>query len=293
MPIPKIPELDYVNRYQKDFEFQIVTNRDVLVKGLKGYPEPFRPHRIRFYVIVFTMQGEGSHFIDFKKYKYQRGTIFFISKEQVHAFEENFNRQARFMFFTEAFYQKILIGLNLSQRLSLFNYYLYEPLIHLDGVEYHIFNRLVEHIWNEYFSKNDFATEELIISALRTFLLFSERKRRKIIDNKIHSPYEKDFFDFQKLLEDQILKTRKVADFAAQMNISTKKLNRITQEVASMPAKNYIHQLFLLEIKRLLMNTDLSVKEIGFNCNFEETTNFVRYFKTHAGITPSKFRKEY
>lgn len=292
MPIPKIPELNYVNRFQKDFGFQIVTNRDVLVKGLEGYPEPFRPHRIRFYAIVFTMQGEGSHFIDFKKYQYNRGTVFFISKEQVHAFEANFDRKARFMFFTEEFYQKILIGLNLQQRLSLFNYHLYEPLINLDGLEYPIFKQLVENIWNEYHSPDDFATEELIVSALRIFLLFSERKRKKK-DNVVQSPYRKQFVQFQNMAQSQILKTRKVADYATQLNVSTKTLNRITQELMSRSAKTYLHDVFVLELKRLLMNTDLSIKEIGFASGFEETTNFVRYFKNQVGITPAKFRKEY
>lgn len=292
MPSQKIPELNYVNRFQKDFDFQIVTNRDVLVKGLAGYPKPFRPHRIRFYAIVFTMLGEGSHFIDFKKYPYQRGTVFFISKEQVHAFEKNLGRQARFMFFTEEFYQKILVGLNLTQQLSLFNYHLYEPLINLDGLEYPIFRQLIESIWNEYHSSNDFATEELIVSALRIFLLFSERKRKKM-DNIVQSPYRQQFVKFQNLAQSQILKSRKVADYATQMNVSTKTLNRITQELMNRPAKTYLHDVFVLELKRLLMNTDLSIKEIGFASGFEETTNFVRYFKNQVGTTPAKFRKDF
>ena len=77
------------------------------------------------------------------------------------------------------------------------------------------------------------------------------------------------------------------------MNMSSKKLNRITQELMNKPVKTYINDSLILEIKRLLMNTSLSIKEISYKTGFEDPTNFVKYFKKYAELTPIDFRRNY
>jgi AraC family transcriptional activator of pobA len=41
------------------------------------------------------------------------------------------------------------------------------------------------------------------------------------------------------------------------------------------------------------MNTSLSIKEISYKTGFEDPTNFVKYFKKYAELTPIDFRKRY
>jgi AraC-like DNA-binding protein len=48
----------------------------------------------------------------------------------------------------------------------------------------------------------------------------------------------------------------------------------------------------LLEAKNLLISTDKTIAEIGFELGFNEKTYFTRVFKKKAGMTPSDFRKE-
>ena len=75
--------------------------------------------------------------------------------------------------------------------------------------------------------------------------------------------------------------------------MSSKKLNRITQELMGKPVKTYMYDSLILEIKRLLMNTSLSIKEISYKIGFEDPTNFVKYFKKYTELTPIDFRKKY
>jgi AraC-like DNA-binding protein len=42
----------------------------------------------------------------------------------------------------------------------------------------------------------------------------------------------------------------------------------------------------------LLRNTGLSIREIGFECGFENQTHFSRVFKEKLGISPSQFRAD-
>jgi AraC family transcriptional regulator, transcriptional activator of pobA len=54
--------------------------------------------------------------------------------------------------------------------------------------------------------------------------------------------------------------------------------------------KVIISERVLLEIKRLLVHTNQSIKEIGFDLGFNEPTNFIKYFRQQTGQTPSEFR---
>ena len=49
----------------------------------------------------------------------------------------------------------------------------------------------------------------------------------------------------------------------------------------------------MLEAKRLLCHTNISIKEIGYAIGFDEPTNFIKYFRKHTGKTPIDFRGSY
>ena len=286
-----IPISNFAERQRKDFEFEIITNKQLLLHDLPKDYNPFRPHRLHYYAILFIREGEGKHFVDFKQYDYQSGTIIFIAKGQVHAFEANINRRATFLLFTQSFLEKSSLGSNLMQQLSLYNYNINHPILNLEKENFEVFSTLVNQIETEYHAPDDYATEEIIQSALKMFLLLADRIRKINISQNHNLAYRKEFLQFQNLLNEHLFETRRVQFYANEMQISTKKLNMITQEMVHLPAKNYINEQLILEIKRFLMNTGLSVKEIAYESGFEEPTNFVKFFKKYAGMTPVAFRK--
>lgn len=77
------------------------------------------------------------------------------------------------------------------------------------------------------------------------------------------------------------------------MNVSEKRLNQATTKTMGKSPKTIIDERVLLEAKRLLIHTTLSVKEIGYNLGFEEPTNFIKYFRKHTQKTPIVFRERY
>ncbi len=179
------------------------------------------------------------------------------------------------------------------QRLSLYNYHLYPPTIQLREAQMRIFTELVVNLKKEYDAPDDAFTEELLQSALKMFLIMAERiRQRKRKDQKM-SKSQRNFLEFQQLLQQHLPFERKVKFYADAMSVSTKKLNRLTQEIMQQAAKNYINEMAVIEMKRLLMNTSLSIKEIAFKTGFEEPTNFVKYFKKISGLTPIAFRNQY
>lgn len=287
-----IPSVKFPNHQRKNFGFEIVSNKEMLVHYAPKDHNPFCPHRLRFYAILFIINGEGEHFIDFKKYQYKRGSMIFISKEQVHAFQANYEREAQFMLFTEEFLEKSSVGSNLMQQLSLYNYHLYPPILQVeDEYQIEVFTNLTRQIRAEFDAPDDVFTEEIIASALKIFLCLAERIRKTKFSNQSPLPYREEFLVLQKLLQKYLFENRKVNFYAQQMAISSKKLNTITQEILDKPAKTYINEQLILEIKRFLMNTALTTKEIAYQTGFEEPTNFVKFFKKYTSQTPLEFRK--
>ena len=288
-----IPNVSFSNRHNKAFEFQIVSNWEMLDEHFSTGYDPYRPHRIHYYAVLFIIKGKGKHFVDFKSYDYQKGSLIFISKEQVQAFQNNQNRDAYFLLFTENFIERGSLNSNLMQELSLYSYHLYPPVIHLEKEEIASFAELVMEIKEEYDAPDDILTEEIIQSSLKILLCRAERIRKKNQQIVAPSKYQNEFLLFQKYLNQYLFTSRKVQFYAQKMAMSTKKLNRITHELMNKSAKAYIHDFLILEIKRLLMNTSLSIKEISFQTGFEDPTNFVKYFKKHTQFTPIEFRKKY
>jgi len=141
-----IQEITFTNLHEKNFEFSVVTNKEVLRDNIPDNINPFQPSRLHYYAILFILEGEGQHFIDFQTYQYKRGSIIFVAKGQVHAFERNVNRRAIFFGFTEAFLEKNSLGSNLIQQINLYNYHLYPSLLQLEIAEIDFFEIIVNRI---------------------------------------------------------------------------------------------------------------------------------------------------
>jgi AraC-like DNA-binding protein len=66
----------------------------------------------------------------------------------------------------------------------------------------------------------------------------------------------------------------------------------ICDENLSVSATQLIQQRVLLEAKRLLQSTDLSIKEIAFELGFIDHAYFSNFFKNQTKATPTEFREK-
>ena len=75
------------------------------------------------------------------------------------------------------------------------------------------------------------------------------------------------------------------------MSVSYKHLNTIRKEISGFTAKQFIDNHVILEAKRYLATTDISIKELTYDMGFDEPTNFVKFFSKHTQMTPAVFKK--
>ena len=95
---------------------------------------------------------------------------------------------------------------------------------------------------------------------------------------------------FKSLVEDNFQKCHLVKDYAALLDTTPARLNKQVKALTNANASDFIYDRIVLEIKRLLMHTDLTNKEIAYQLHFEDPSYFNRFFRKYAGMTPSDFR---
>ncbi|MGC5701505.1 helix-turn-helix domain-containing protein [Pseudomonas sp. NFXW11] len=100
------------------------------------------------------------------------------------------------------------------------------------------------------------------------------------------------FNGFMQLVEAHYREHVKVEDLAQRLGISVSHLNGTCRELAGQPALQIMHQRQLLEAKRLLTYTGMTIYEISADLGFSDPTNFTRLFRRREGISPKAFRDQ-
>ncbi|MGN8346050.1 helix-turn-helix domain-containing protein [Pseudomonas sp. SMV71] len=95
---------------------------------------------------------------------------------------------------------------------------------------------------------------------------------------------------FIQLVEETYRQHVKVEDLAHRLGISVSHLNGTCRELAGQPALQIMHERQLLEAKRMLTYTGLTIYEISEMLGFSDPTNFTRLFRRRVGISPKAFR---
>lgn len=248
-------------------------------------------HRVHFYIIIFFNSGKGNHSIDFTDYKCKQGTLLTVRKDQIHKFSFSDNLKGHLLLFTDDFLVSYLEELESQKTMLLFNELLGTPKIQLKKSEFENINESINRIEEEYLKIADNHSLGIIRSELHILIskLFRIKGHKDQFD--IKKKYLKEFLEFQKLLEKKVNTTNKVKDYAQMLGLSSKTLNTITKSIVNKTAKEFVDETCIKQIKRLLLNSQLSVKEIAYQTGFEETTNFFKYFKRQTSKTPEQFRE--
>ena len=141
---------------------------------------------------------------------------------------------------------------------------------------------------------NDNSKHIVLKNYLHNFLILAEREKQKQGITEIKKGADLDFtLLFRDLLETNFTKLKSVKDYASKIFISEKRLGQATTKILGKLPKEMINERVLLEAKRLLVHSNLSIKEIGQELGFDDPAYFVRYFKKNTETTPVEFREKY
>lgn len=271
-------------------EFEIVALRDVI----KNFEETITiPHRTGFYHVFWFQQGGPSHLVDFNPLQIEDNSLLFLNKDIVQRFDPKAKYKGKVIIFTDNFFCKSEIDTKYLKSNILFDDLYPISLVKIpeESNTIELLFQQVETEVNE--SKDDFQSD-ILRNILKNIFLFSEREKRKQESRTKKQDAKLELLiDFKNILEKQYKTQKLVSNYAAQLHITEKKLNQATSKTLGKTVKQMIDARVNLEAKRLLAHTSESVKAIGFDLGFEESTNFIKYFKKHNNATPIEFRAQF
>jgi AraC family transcriptional regulator, transcriptional activator of pobA len=282
LPVVRIANYDYGSLIKSlDFHFAPLEK----LKSTLPYP-----HRHDFYHIVWVVNGRGHHIIDSVRYEVKPNTLFFMAPGQIHDFVLSDDATGFTINFSPEFFA---LKLHSRQALTDIPIYDFEKLtnaLYIDEERAHGLHVILDAIVEEYLTEQS-GYEEVIWSYLRIFLLKVSRiassdsvvdlsSRTQLLSRRFKSALEKNFSAINQ-----------TADYASLLKVTERALNEATRQAFGYTAAQLIRERVMLEAKRLLLHSEISVAEIADRLGFEDPAYFSRCFKKHTSRSPIDFRQ--
>jgi AraC family transcriptional activator of pobA len=273
-----------VDMFGKDFftDIKILTISDINANGINGVL------RGKWNTFLYINSGKSVLQIDFDEFSAVGNKIFFIEKYKIWNWIKTEGLKGIMVQFTDSFYNYIYTG---NPKLKSDQTLIGEipPFTMVTQANRAEWNSLFEVLEREYGkSKNN--SKEILCLILKVLILLY-RRSAQTRSRSFESRQKKQLvLEFRKLVNSRYETLRSARDYAHVLNITPNYLNALSQEFFLKSVSEIITERMILEAKRLLMHSRLSVSEIGYKLGFKDNSYFGRYFKKAAGVTPKAFR---
>jgi AraC family transcriptional regulator, transcriptional activator of pobA len=252
------------------------------------------PHRHHdFYEVLFLTNGSGTHTIDAQDYEIKPYSLFFLSPGQIHDLQLSSDVEGYIFLFSSAFYH-----FNKTDPFKLFElpffYHLgaENPPIYLENPKnidsiIDLFQKSIAE------SQLNLPESEEVIRALLDLLLIyckrifpAQNKEENNIKGKILAKR------FKQIIEQHCKENLSIKQYAELLKVTPNHLSETVKAVTGRTSTDLINDRMLLEIKRMLSHSDLTISEIAYQLKFSDQSYFSKYFKKLVGIVPNEFRKK-
>mgnify|MGYP002560152514 CR=1 FL=1 len=167
-----------------------------------------------------------------------------------------------------------------------------EPCVHLDKCQ--LEDMLKIHSIITRHNGNDELSRQIQDTLIRSILLLTVSSFGKTgqTAGKARSRQETMTVNFFSLLIGSGGKERKVSHYADKLCISPKHLTTVVKQVTGHSAQSWINEVAVIEARRHLKTTDMTIRQISDKMHFQSSSSFVRFFRKHTGTTPLKYREK-
>lgn len=246
-------------------------------------------HRDDNYLFILVEHGTGSLLIDFAEVTLSPKTLCCIRPGQIHH---------RVLIPTAAQVWVLAIAPNLvppDYRAVFDNPLAHPPPIPLDDKTY-LSCRTVVQLLSTHGADEPQAAFHLPVSRslLETFLGLAARSvDAGNLTSVVASRPVQLAQAFRQLLTERVQTEKRPVAYAGYLNISETYLNEVVKSVTGFTVTYWVQHEVLLQAKRLLVHTELTVKEIAQQLGYDDPPYFSRLFKKATRTTPLAFREDY
>jgi AraC-like DNA-binding protein len=256
-------------------------NKLLIIEPL-DYPNPYdfhHPHRHDYFEIIMVKSGSGKQCIDFAPHPISGGQVFAVYPGQIHLLQRETANGLLIQFRKDIF--------EFLHPLKHYHLYFTHPAFTPDPETFAHIYELAQNI------QALLETEELSALSIHKaygylqiiLITLAELSCEKTVMHEDHI-----LGQFLSHLTRNIKTTKKVAEYCALIGCSPDRLNTACRSALGKTPLELIHEELILEIRRLLVLSQLSLKEIAFELNFDSPANFSNFIKAQTGMTPSELQ---
>jgi AraC-like DNA-binding protein len=249
------------------------------------------PHRHDFFQFLWLDEGRGTLQCDLVTYDFSGPTLAFFAPQRMHAWRHAVEPRGIMFGFPQSFFNADTDYPGLIGRLP----YLQEngcPLLALAGRDAAEMSALFEQLLNE--AARELPGRDDIVHACITIIL--SRTRQHLVTREVVARSEPAAATlpqrFRVALDKNFPRLLKVSEYARLLQVSRSHLNEELRLHTGRSASDHIHDRLLLEARRLLVYSPMTVAQIAYELRFQDPSYFGRFFRQRMNLSPGAYREQ-
>ena len=164
------------------------------------------------------------------------------------------------------------------------------PIIQAKDEDIKTFRTVWAMLEQEMVSRDSLQEEMLQMMLKRILILCARIYKQQSGFKNIDSGNSDIIREYNFLVEQHFREKHTVSEYAELLFKSPKTLSNLFKKVGDKSPLQFIQDRKMLEARRLLVHTDKSVSEIGYEIGFTDVQSFSRFFKKQEGKSPQEYR---
>lgn len=275
----------FPNEYNIDNEF-------LLYDQTTGLPQIEENSRLHCLVLAICTAGEINYTIDTVPHKVEAGDIIIASEGQVIGnYTASSDCNGVCLVISYDFFQEIVSGIR--ELSALFLFAKKHPVFRVNKQKTEELLSYIKLVKEKLKDTQHSFRREMIASFIKVMIydMCNVISQIQQLEKNNGTRAEIIFADFIRMVERDFRHERRVSAYANKLFLTPKYLSETIKSVSQRTPSEWIEYYVMLEIRVLLKNSRMSIKEIAKKLNFPNQSFLGKYFKEHYGMSPSQYRK--
>ena len=269
-----------------------IDNDIILFDNFHEVPLPPENARMNCLFLALCTEGKASYTVDTKERTVGVDDIIIVSEGQVLGdYMISRDCDGIVIMLSYDFFRDIISDVHELSQMFLFSRT--HPVCHLEKKDAETIKEYFYLIQSKVLTHDHHFRKELVRSIMKAFIYDISNRIYQIqqLSTVKKTRAESIFTNFIKLVEQNFRSERRVGWYAEQLCITPKYLSESVKAVSKRRPNEWIDNYVVMEIRVMLKNSTMTIKEIAQQLNFANQSFLGKYFKEHVGMSPKEYRR--
>jgi AraC family transcriptional regulator, transcriptional activator of pobA len=170
---------------------------------------------------------------------------------------------------------------------------LYTNFFKLNQAKFKQFEPYFKGVFDAFYNINDKQNIAAIQLLALLYQLAAFTKTFNQVEESFKSPQHILLQKFVQVINNFYLDKRTIEEYADLLSVTPNHLSQSIKLASGKNALSFINERLMTEAKSMIQFSNLDIAEIAYQLHFSDASNFGKFFKKHADVTPVEFRKKH